>query len=280
MQSISICCAADEAYAPGLAVLIRSVLEHCDPSFRVRAYIVDTELSETTKRKLIASWNGFPIDIEWMHLDLSPVQDLKVEKYFSTLTYARFLFPLELKREPKILFLDADLLVRADISTLWKTDLQGFAFGAVQDLGCRTVSEPKFGLRNYRALGLDPQQPYFNFGVVLIDTVAWNAEDITARAIAYAKEHPKDIQWPTQDPMNAITGGRWLALNPEWNSLIDALRQMDWSDDRVSPEVLKKFSADPKIVHYIGVLKPWQRDSRHPRRQEFLDVLSRTQFAL
>ncbi len=282
-DSLLIGCAADEAFAPGLAVAARSLLERLPRGIGARLWIVDAGLAAATKENLRRSWEEFAVDLTWIPFDVAPVRGLKTEERFPPVTYARLLLPgLLPSTERRLLYLDSDLLVRADVRELWRTDLRGAAFGAVQDLGCLTVSEPLYGLRNFRELGLPADQPYCNAGVLLIDLPRWRAERISERVIEYVAANPDAVQWPEQDGLNAVAGSRWTALDPRWNSLVGSLRTssaLSWSDDRVDQETLARFTVDPAIVHFIGPEKPWKVRTRHPQDDEYRKILRKTAFA-
>lgn len=173
------------------------------------------------------------------------------------------------------------MLVRADVTSLWDIDLGDAAFGAVQDLGCLTVSEPRFGLRKYEELGLPHDRPYCNAGVLLIDLLRWRAERVSQRVIEYVASHPDDVQWPEQDGLNVVAGDRWKPLDPRWNSLLGSLRTssaLSWSDDRTDPRTLSRFAVDPAIVHFIGPAKPWLGRTGHPFEGEYAEMLAKTAF--
>lgn len=277
MATISVACVADEAYAPGLAVTIRSLFETLRSKPTIDLWILDGGFEAETKQKLLDSWKGFSFEVHWLTPDYSSIKNLKIQGSVNYLAYGRLLLP-NLIPVKKLLYLDSDTLVCSDISELWATNLGNNAFGATQDLGCMTVSDPKNGLRNFKELGIRPDHPYCNSGVLLMDLDCWRKENIGERVIDYVATHKDIVRWCDQDGLNAIAGSRWLSLNPEWNSLIDSSGTLNWSIEGMNEETLKPFRTNPKIVHFIGPNKPWKKDCFHPYAAEFQEVLNRTAF--
>ncbi len=275
MHCVCVGCVADEKYAPGLAGTLRSLADAC--SRPVQAWVIDGGLSPEARKKLNASWSN--IEVHWLEPDFSHIKNLKAHKWFNYLVHARLLLPHLATGAERLLYVDSDMLVRGDVAQLYDSDLYGKAFGAVQDLGCLTVSEPTYGLLNWRELGLPPDRPYFNSGLLLMNIPRWNELALSERVLEYVAQNPEQLRWPGQDGVNVIGGEHWTQLDPAWNSLYEALRTMDWSDDRTDAATLSRFTVDPKIVHFIGPIKPWQASCAHPRTSEFLDVLRRTAFA-
>lgn len=278
MKTVSIACVTDEGYAPGLAVMVRSLLEHLNSSYSLHVSVIDGGVREETQNKVRDSWTGLPVTVTWLHPDTSGLRDLPINGSVTHMTYARLLLP-ELIQAPRLLYLDCDLLVRSDIAPLWETDLAGKVFAAVQDIGCLTVADEKNGLRLYRELGIPKEHPYCNGGLLLLDLDAWREEKISECVFTYLRTYPKAVRWCDQDGINAIAWDRWLNLPARWNSLLEMSGTLNWKKEDIDPETLKKFLVDPTIVHFIGPDKPWKKGCRHPRAAEYGEVLGRTAFA-
>ena len=88
-------------------------------------------------------------------------------------TYHRLLLPRLVPREvTRAIWLDCDLLVTTDLVRLWETDLGGCHLLAVRDPVVPLVSS-RYGIRRWRELGIAPDAPYFNAGVMLLDVDRW-----------------------------------------------------------------------------------------------------------
>ncbi|MFH0770373.1 MAG: glycosyltransferase family 8 protein [Candidatus Peregrinibacteria bacterium] len=271
--------AANENHAIGLAVTVRSLLEHWNPSQPLTLRILDAGLHPETVKQLMASWKFPSVSIAFQPVDLHPVAHLKLTRGMQAVTYSRLLLPGIFPDVHRTLYLDSDLLIRTDVTPLWETDLGGKPMGAVQDTGCPVVSSPSIGLHNYRELGLDPGLPYCNAGVLLLDLERWRKDAISERIIRYVVTHPHDIQWWDQDGLNAVLAGQWQLLDRRWNVTAQAIELMGWHPPAHEHAHIQCLNEEAKIIHFLGRYKPWKEGSRHPKTAEFFDVLNRTAWA-
>lgn len=160
-------------------------------------------------------------------------------------TYLRLLLPAQLAaRYTRLLYLDSDILCAgADIGRLLRAEMHGHALGAVRDnTQWRT---PNRLLPEFRAMKRSAR-PYFNAGVLLIDTAAWMAHDIGGQCERLFAEKARVMTRHDQSLLNIVADGKWAELSPVWNW------QYTWSS---------RYFADlagPKLVHFIGARKPWK----------------------
>lgn len=277
-QEIVIACSSDESYACGLAVTIRTLLDHLHQDRRVRLYVLGP-LSDETKHKLLNSWQDQRLSTQFICPDESLFTGLQCNRHAHPAVYYRILLPQLLTSRSRVLYLDSDLIVKDDIAKLWDISLEGYPLAAVQDTGIQIVGNPQWGLPNYAEIGLAPETPYCNTGVMLLDLKKWRKEHLSARILAYLKAHHTIIRFWDQDAINAIIGGRWLMLPPEWNVGHESLLAKG-----VSPETHERIMQTidlvdrQKIVHFL-LKKPWHPDCPHPRVSEFQDIRARTAFA-
>jgi hypothetical protein len=112
--------------------------------------------------------------------------------------------------------MDSDVIVRCDITELWNQSIEGHVIAAVLDDGIKTVSGEK-GLPTWRNIGLEPDTPYFNSGVMLIDIDRWRDLAIGCRAMKYLETYTDQLVFADQDALNAVIAGDWRHLDPRWN---------------------------------------------------------------
>jgi lipopolysaccharide biosynthesis glycosyltransferase len=159
----------------------------------------------------------------------------------------------------RLVYLDADLLLRRSIGPLFEVDLQGCALAACVDLNTPTVGQ---GLHARDRVDVDPRSSYFNAGVLVIDVDMWKREQLTERALRVIQQHEGHLPLGDQDVLNILLHECWHRLPAEWNLLWGGWgRRPDPA--RVTGTPLDEFEharRDPAIVHFAGSLKPW-----HPR---------------
>jgi lipopolysaccharide biosynthesis glycosyltransferase len=249
---LSVAFASDEHYAAGLAVAVRSLVEHagCD----LRVYVVDGGLSPATRSRLRASWPG-ELDVCFTPMSASRLEGLPVPrfpgtKHLNAWIFARlFLSELLPPDVERVLYLDADVLVRADVGELATTELGSAPLAAVRDEYVGSISGSP-GLVDCGVAGLDGAEPYFNSGVLLLDLPRWREERLGERTLQFLARHREHVRLPEQDALNALVAGRWTPLDPSWNVLIGESRKFD---PAAAPDPV-----EAKILHFVGAHKPWQ----------------------
>lgn len=152
----------------------------------------------------------------------------------------------------RILYLDSDLTIHADLSVLFKLALDGNAVAANRRaIIHRTEADKAAAEAHFSALGMTRPFHYFNSGVLLIDVDAWNGQDLTFRSLDFIAQNRELCQLPDEDSLNAVLNGRFTALSPVWNM-----------PPRRPPFMQFHELADPAIIHYSGDDKPWKRFGR------------------
>jgi lipopolysaccharide biosynthesis glycosyltransferase len=287
--------AADDRFAMPLAVTVRSTLERLATGATVRLYILDGGLKDATRQRLLDSWPAGRFRVEWLRVDARALSGSPVSGHVNLVSYYRILIPRLLPDDvQRVIYLDSDLLVCADLTRLWNHDLTGRLCLAVQDCSAPYMDSrqavPNFGecgpyigclepVPNFRALGLSPLAAYFNAGVLLLDLAGWRQADVSGQMLACLKEHKQHVRWWDQYAMNVVLAGRWGALDPRWNQGSHIYRYPTW---RQSPFDRQSYDAqhdDPYIVHFTTRHKPWRASCRHPLRQAFFDCMERTAWA-
>ena len=160
--------------------------------------------------------------------------------------YAGHLLPPELS---KVLYLDADLLVRRSIEKLWNMDLADYYLAASAMSG--SMKKPdfvaKFGGR------------YFNSGVMLINLDRWRADDVAGGCERVLAERPEDIIYWDQCLLN-FTCRPWLEIGIRYNFYYGVGER--WANRLfgLSRREFRDIAAHPAIIHFVGENKPWKRD--------------------
>ena len=161
----------------------------------------------------------------------------------------------------RLAYLDCDILVRAPIELLIHSELEGRTLGAVREPHAVVFSNGRDVAHN-RDL-LDPADPYFNAGVLVIDMDGWRAMDIPAMMHRLQKEGTLARLTNDQQILNYIFKNNWTEIDQSWNTLA------------ASPGIVV---FHPKAVHYTGLPKPWALISALPFRRSYRHVMTNAFF--
>jgi lipopolysaccharide biosynthesis glycosyltransferase len=271
--SIDIVLAADRNYAMPMCVAICSTAINCAAEKLLRFHVIESGFGLELKQRISDSLNRIrPINskIYWYPLASELVADLAiVQGHINSTAYSRLLIPQLLSPTiTRALYLDSDLVVEGNISELWEGYKFEKALGAVRDrIG--TVGALG-GLSNYSQLGISPDQPYFNSGVLLLNVAKWREQSISERVFAYLRSYKHLLQFEDQEGLNAILHNDWDEIPKKWNQQIVPLSL------RSRPDVALNNSIEGGIIHFITSEKPWSPGCKYLERQRFFHYLDKT----
>ncbi|HCT76834.1 MAG TPA: hypothetical protein DGT23_09650 [Micromonosporaceae bacterium] len=242
--------AFDEGYADHVPVAVESVLE-CHPGREdLTLWLLTTAgVKAARERELHRQVDGraqlrlMTAGEEFRSLG-TPVRE--VFQYISTGMYLRLLLPGRLPSNvERVLYLDTDVLVEGDLSPLWEMALGQAPLAAVRDHFTGTINA-RGGVPGAPP-ELDGSAPYFNSGVLLIQTRAWRELEVTKRCLDYLDQQRERLRLPDQDALNLVTHGRWVELEGKWNN------HVSWWNPDAPPD-------DVRVMHFLGPKKPWHDD--------------------
>lgn len=193
-----------------------------------------------------------------MHCVENPYAKAYQVRNISAGTYLRLALPRLLPEVDRILYMDADVLVRGSLLPLWQTPLNGNVMAAVK--GAVNLSE-KWEWNNdrpYWHLLSEMKGGYINAGVTLLDLAEVRKRDLAARWNELAGEK---FYYQDQDILNITCQGAITYLPPKYNRLA-YLEEGDYgqfvAEGVYTEKECKEALQSPVILHYAGY-KPWKR---------------------
>jgi lipopolysaccharide biosynthesis glycosyltransferase len=140
----------------------------------------------------------------------------------------------------RVLYLDADVLVFKPLDALLSADLHGRTAGAVPDIGIDPTVRAK-AQTHRQLLGLQPNDPYFNAGVMLFDWPRTLKTKLLPRSIELLgqRTHWKALD---QDVLNITLKDDWWPLDYVWNA---------------TGIIVNLIRFDAAIRHFTASEKPW-----------------------
>ena len=275
-EPIVVVLVADNNYAMPLAATARSAIVNLNHNKNIEIVIIDGGIKEYNKKKIIKSIKQNNVEIKWVKPDRETFKNMKVYKHFSKATYYRLLLPKILPPEiKKTIYLDTDLIVKADLEQLWNIDIGDNYVLAVEDMSVSYVSAPN-GLKDYQEFGLISEAKYFNAGVLVINLEKWRTDNIGQKVIDYLEKYQDRWLWLDQDGLNAAFAGQWGELDPRWNQQPKIYKYASWKESPYEEDVYQDLRDNPYIVHYSTSGKPWSLKCKHPKQDLFFDYLDTT----
>jgi lipopolysaccharide biosynthesis glycosyltransferase len=271
-MTIQVAACVDRGFTVPLAAALAS-LDEASGEDSVVVHVLHPGLSETIRDRVTAGLSA--IDVEWHTVDDRAVAGA----FYSTRLTSASLYRLLLGRllpadVTRVLYLDADVVVRSSLAPVYASDLKGHVVGAVRDAGSPWAAS-SYG-PDWRQLGLAPESAYFNSGVLLIDLERWREETVGERCLQLLRSG--NPRWGDQDALNVVLQGRWIELERRWN-----LQTADIGDYSVAwahwASDIEAANNDPAVIHYTEHDKPWIGGSQHPLAAEWFQALDQTAWA-
>ncbi|NOT57112.1 MAG: hypothetical protein HOP18_21130 [Deltaproteobacteria bacterium] len=169
------------------------------------------------------------------------------------MNFSRFYLPHIYPGLGKVIYLDADVVVRADIVELLHLgSLEKHVLAAVSDgtfdSWAEYLEKDSKHLRH-----IESHQPTFNAGVFVTDLSRWHEQEILEKLEGWITRHRlalEDFYFGTQSIMNLAFYRDFQHLPSAWN-----VQPLGWYDD-IPEETLQ----NGKILHWAGKRKPWLAD--------------------
>ncbi len=241
-QKIPICFATDDNYVPFLTVAIASLLANSSKENFYKIYVLTSHLTEENMNSILKmATENSSIKFVQLSKELDKVQDMfHLRDYYSKETYYRIFIPNLFPQYEKVLYLDCDITVLADVSELYNTQIHGYYVGAVQEEVMQTFEV--FGNYVEKADGIN-RKNYFNAGILLINCRRWRNKLIAERFVDLLNRYKFRVV-QDEDYLNVLCKDniKWLPLG--WNK---TSYKNEAFDDK-----------DLKIIHWKINWRPWK----------------------
>lgn len=160
----------------------------------------------------------------------------------SLFTYARLFLGRLLPEVDRVLYLDSDLLVHADVTQLFSLDLDGRLLAAFTGGETQYTNDWPF----MKGEGIRGETPYFNAGVYLMDLELWRRQDVLTQCLEFGCKHRDAIKGADQTLLNWVVRGNHIPLANHWNQLVPPGASLPPDAD-----------GQEAIFHFFGQPKPW-----------------------
>ena len=274
-DNIAVVLAANDFYVPYISTLIHSIAENASKQYTYDINIFHQDITPLNMNLLRNEFDSHP-NVNIRFCDLSSkaheYKNLFTKWHFTVETYFRLFIQDIMGNYKKVLYLDGDMIVKADIAELYNEDVEGYLLAAARDIdmagvynsnsvAADDVIDPK--RKNYIDNELKIRDPYgyFQAGVILFNLEEMRKSFNPREAFTFAAS--RQWEYLDQDVLNYFAQGKVKYIDLSWNVLYD------WEFVRIKNVISKapismyrdymESRKNPKIIHYGGTIKPWQR---------------------
>lgn len=258
---IPIVMAADNNYAQPMMVTIASLLQtaHSNTTYDFNL-LVSGDFSEDNKkkiRKICEQYKKYKLNFINMQ-DSYKNAYLKIE-HISKATYYRLQLPSLLPNIRKCIYLDVDLIVKKDLSGLFRINIDDKYIAGVRAAGYYN-SEEKIEHHRTR-LELPDFDSYVNAGVLMMNLAKMRENKMEE---VFEKLLAKEWESQDQDILNAACHGKIRIIEFMYNVMTKYRLDDDNAYDRTfylkkaySKKEWNHGRKEPIIIHYADKKKPW-----------------------
>ncbi len=255
--------AADENYMPYLGVALTSLKAHKSEKYCYKIHVLYTgDLNGYSKKIKKLEEECFTISFVDVTEKIDRITDcIHCRDYYTPAIYYRLMIPEMFPQYDKVLYMDCDTVLLADVAELYDIDIGENYIGAVADQAVAAV--PEFVEYTKSALGILAEK-YFNSGVIVMNLKKFRELDFYGMFNAVLRSYDFTVA-PDQDCLNLICKDKVCYYDGGWNKMPIAGR-----DDET-----------PKLIHYNLAMKPWHYDGvlyeeyfwEYAKQTEFLEVI-------
>ena len=219
--------AANAAYSEQVLTTIKSIV--CHNRF-IKFYVINSDFPTEWFVSMQKRLAKLDCQIVNARVSASLVSNFKTD-----ISYTVFLryFVADFVEEDKALYLDCDIVVTRDLSSLFETELGDAPLAAVKDLGGQVYFH----------------QHIFNAGFLLINNALWKQENIRQRLIELTNEWHDKVPSGDQSILNMLFENRWMELPFAYNCITLHTTFSDYEPEK---------GLYPPVIHYLTERKPWK----------------------
>jgi len=236
--TIALCC--NGSLLPGLHATLASLTRNLSQREKVSLHLFIRDIDAATRKELeltVADAGGVG-RFEIREADISGFEDARTLHGDRTI-YLRLKLPDLLPEAPTIVYLDSDLVVKADVCEMFTFPLGDNALGAIPAEMVRWSLDADV----FHKLGLNDEGNYFNSGVLLINAAQWRKQGVIRQILDFARAHGPLLRSHDQTILNALFSLTYFHLPTRFNTPLGPSYAVAEGTDN--------------IFHFMGSPKPW-----------------------
>lgn len=287
-NNIPVVLTCSESYFLYVCVTLQSIIETISNKYNYDIIIVHADVSDKSRNlflRMVQEYKNIRLRFYNIHKKVKSCTFQTTHPFVAHVTgesFYRIFAQSVFQHYNKVIWLDSDMIIKRDISTLYNIDIGDNLLAAVIDAGWYALynEASNHDFRNYvaKCLCLSENAMYFQQGVLVINIEEFNRTFDQQELIDFASQ--KEFMFYDQDVFNVKCQSKVYYLDMKWNVLSDVGGDRVRAITSLSPEQISKqymiARKDPYIIHFAGGTKPWQ-DPSIDFAYEFWNTARRTE---
>ena len=284
-NSLPIVFNCDNHFVKYFSVALQSILDCSSDALNYDIVVLHTNILQENQKilkNMVAHKKNFSVRFFNMsdYEKSYAISELTTLRHVKTAAYYRLFIPEIFSTYSKVIYLDADLIVKEDPSTLFNIDLKGCACAAVPDLCLSLVKKNEEicfpGIYEYakNVLNFTNWQNYFNSGVMVYDIPKILSQGYFEKFMQVAKINNQFFH--DQNVLNSVLQNDTFLLEDLWNVQINGTSTHFSLQGILNPN-------EAKILHFCSPQKPWNDSTifcasdwwNYAKKTPFYEVLSK-----
>lgn len=257
----------DRNFLFGAAVSMQSIVMH-NPGlgfvFHLFTDYIDDDYSIRLKRFIEENLN---VQVCVYKVSRDFIDILPSLKQWSYATFFRLVaFQYLSSSTENVLYIDADVICKGPLDELLKIKFEKDIYAAVIKDVPFMQGKPAHRLEIEGLPG-----NYFNAGVVYLKLEAWRKNDFMNKSIAMLVSDPQHKKYKCldQDILNILFYGHCVFISGDYDCFYGIDYELKNNSDQ---DYKKSITDDTKLIHYVGVTKPWNNWTSYPCQKYFDDA--------
>ena len=260
IKEVPIFTATDDNYIPFLAVTLQSMLDNSSKNYHYSVKVLNSGISEENIAK-IKKFERDNLKVEFVDVR-KPLEELNSRLhtciYYTQATYYRLFIPSMYPQYDKALYIDCDIVIRADIAKLYNINIGNKLVGATTDEF--VMNYPSIQPYFTQCLGLNKVSDYFNAGVLIMNLKQMREQKFEETFVDLLGKYKFVVQ--DQDYLNVICKDKVHYISGMWDKM-PCVEDVDVSKIN--------------LIHYNLIWKPHKADI--PYGDEFWKYADKTEYA-
>ena len=219
--------------------------------YPIDIYIIYSDLLIKNQNLLEKICESFNYKLKTIKIDANMFDGAPEMGHLKLETYYRLAIPNFIQAK-KVLYLDSDIYINANIKEIFDINLNNFAIAAVKDPGFQPLEKLK----------MSASATYFNAGVLLMNLEYWKKTNLSRIALDFAIKNVEMLSYADQCALNATINGNYFTLMNIYNFQSGNILNGD-------KEQLEEME-NSKILHFTGSFKPTHYLNNHPFKEEYM----------
>jgi len=263
-RNIPIFFACSDMFVPYFSAMLISLIEHTSEENNYDLILLHTDI-QTQNQKMLGEMVSERQNISLRFVNVSSLvgcRKWKANSHISTYSFYRLTVNMVFAAYDKIVWLDADMIVKRDVAELYRVDMGDNLLAAVADpdfIGEYCGAVPRVKKYANEELGIKAPFSYFQAGVLIFNVCQFRKTFQDDELLDFAES--REFLYADQDVLNVKCTGCVHFLDMRWNVLTDNAGSrisaiISYAPKRVYDAYLES-RQDPYIIHYAGDRKPW-----------------------